>query len=91
MSTPTDSASALACLNSLRAIRDLRSRIASELAGAAVHAPPDSDLAACVEYVLSWLGDGDATMQGALREAEAEMSRADEDEYERRVVVTHAG
>lgn len=90
MSTPTDSASALACLNSLRAIRDLRSRVASELAGAAVHAPPDSDLSACVEYIRSWLDDGEATMKDALREAEIEVIRADADEYERRVV-PHAG
>lgn len=91
MSAPTDSASAVACLASLRAIRDLRSRVASELAGAAVHAPPDSDLAACVDCVRSWLDDGEATMKDALREAEIEVIRADAGEYERRIVPSAGG
>lgn len=78
--------SASACIDALRRVRALRSQIASELAGAAVHTQADTDLADCVECMRSWLDDGDTAMAGALRHAEIEVSAAAENFEERRIV-----
>lgn len=78
--------SASACIDALRRVRALRSQIASELAGAAVHCGDDLDLRADIENLRSWLDDGAATLQDALKGADHAVCAAADDEYERRVV-----
>lgn len=83
-----DHRATVACQDALRRIRALRSEIASELAGAAVNAGDDTELAGEIEYLEGWLSDGAGPMQNALEAAGHAVSAAADDEYERRVVVT---
>lgn len=82
----TDTASAIRCQDALRTIRALRSQIASALADAAVHAGSDIDMADDIESLRSWLDDGAAPLQDALKGADHMLCAASDDEYERRIV-----
>lgn len=79
----TDLASATAVQNSLRRVRALRSQIASELAGAAVNIGDDIDMADDLENLRSWLDDGTATLQDAIKGADHMVCAAGDDQYER--------
>jgi hypothetical protein len=82
-----DSQGARRCLTALRVIRELRSRIASELAIAAVNVGSDIDMAGDIENLRSWLDDGAAPLQDALKGADHMLCAAADDEYERMSVL----
>lgn len=82
----TDTASAVIVQTALRNIRALRSQIASELANAAVHAGSDIDMADDIDNLRSWLDDGAATLQDAMKGADHMLCAAEDDAYERRIV-----
>ena len=74
---------AKACQAALLRVRALRSQIASELAGAAINCGADTDLAADIENLQSWLSDGTGPMHDAIKGADHAACCAYDDMYER--------
>lgn len=81
-----DLASAIAVQDALRTIDAARDTISVAISNARPACTAGSDMADAVECLRSWLSDGKATMEDALKIADREVRGASEAEYERRVV-----